>query len=130
MSVALDRLIGLSPLLCRFGPMITFSKAHTIFSKLLALCLAGMDTTLVGVVADADPLVVVVDDVTGTSVSTTFDESKQVLTNVFSLSSIGFNGIRTGWVVSFLDGVLGIVGVVSPDRGNSSKLNLPRAVVG
>ena len=50
-SVPLDRLMGLSPLLCRLGPMMAFSKAQTIFSRLLALCLFGM--ALVGVAAEA-----------------------------------------------------------------------------
>ena len=52
LSVLLDRLMGWFPLLGRFGPMIAFSKAQTIFSKLLALCLFGM--ALMGVVRRQD----------------------------------------------------------------------------
>ena len=52
LSVLLDRLMGWFPLLGRFGPMIAFSKAQTIFSRLLALCLFGM--ALMGVVRRQD----------------------------------------------------------------------------
>ena len=38
------RLTGLSPLLCRLGPIFTLSKAPTNFSRLLARCLAGVTT--------------------------------------------------------------------------------------
>ena len=44
--------MGWFPLLGRFGPMIAFSKAQTIFSRLLALCLFGM--ALMGVVRRQD----------------------------------------------------------------------------
>jgi len=39
------RLTGLSPLLCRLGPILTLSKAPTNFSRLLARCLATTATT-------------------------------------------------------------------------------------
>jgi hypothetical protein len=74
---------------------------------------------LVGVAADDVPLP---DDETNVSVST--KKIGGCETTEFSLSSLVFKGIRTGKLVSALDGVLGIVGVTSPEPGNSSKVNL------
>ena len=109
----------MSPLLCRVGPIIAFSKAQTIFSKLLALCLLATAMELVGVAADDVPLP---DDETNVSVST--KKLGGCETTEFSLFSLIFKGIRTGRLVSAFDGVLGIVGVASPEPGNSSKVNL------
>ena len=74
---------------------------------------------LVGVAADDVPLP---DDETNVSVST--KKIGGCETTEFSLSSLVFKGIRTGKLVSALDGVQGIVGVTSPEPGNSSKVNL------
>lgn len=95
---------------------MAFSNAPTIFSKLLALCLVGME--LVGV-ADVD--VPLPNDEIGVSGSTI--KLACCDTTEFSLSSFPFEGIRTGKLVSAL-GVLGMVGVTSPEPGNSSKVNL------
>jgi hypothetical protein len=73
---------------------------------------------LVGVAAVDVPLPV---DETNVSLSTTKLGCCEL--TEFSLSSLAFKGIRTGRLVSALDGVLGIVGVTSPEPGNSSKMN-------
>jgi len=99
MRVPLVRFIGLSPLLCRLGPIFTFSlKAQTIFSKLLALCLDGAAT------AAAAGTAVAPTGSTGVTVSSKgFVTGLTAAALVFSLLSsveLPFIGILTGWLGS------------------------------
>ena len=97
MRVPVVRFIGLSPLLCRLGPIFTFSlKAQTIFSRLLALCLDGAATAAAGT-AEAPT------GSTGVTVNSKGFVTGLTAALVFSLLSsveLLFIGIRTGWLGS------------------------------
>ena len=88
------RFKGLSPLLWRLGPILIFSlKAHTIFSRLLALCFAAAGTEevalLVGTLAGFESTKFVWSTTCGVGFVT-----------VFSLASVALRGILTGWLGS------------------------------
>ena len=105
------RLTGLSPLLCRLGPILTLSKAPTNFSRLLARCLAGV--TIAGGVRGAVGAAVGAAGATGAAVGAVGAAATGVAGVVGVARMDGVDEVAGVAGVAGVTGVAGVDGVVA-----------------